>query len=568
VGTLWQELRSFRRSHTIGLATLLLAGARFVDEPNRGRLVDPPFLEESLDRFVHPSSANQGAFIMRMLINLLQPEGGAFGGISMRAALTLVWLVSPSIAFALPAFPGAQGAGTETIGGRGGIVYVVDTTSDDPADGVTFREAVTASGPRIIVFAVSGNIGLTSPLVISNPNLTIAGQTSPGGVALVGQDVRLNTSDIIIRHMRFLRASGDGTGDVLFIGNGSNIVIDHCTIKWGLDETLQIGSYYGDVSDVTISHSIIAEGLDTGHPDGESNHALGINMSYKFARSQMPNHITLHHNFIAHFRYRIPQWVGPIGPSEFTNNVVYNWESRQSPKVIPTKDYLTRNEWTGPDIGAAAFLNYTHNYSKMGPDSNDSISDGGSSAEMYLPTSTTPEPRIYFTGNIGVTTMVSDNVWRVSQTGPGSGYVDEGWRSTAPHTLRGIPVTSAVMTPAYADEVLVDAGATKPIRDNTDAAVVATFANGNGTWPDTVDCNTPAGSECPTFSTANDHPTDTDGDGMPNAVETAQGTNPTVADDALFTLDANYTNIEIYINGLAGDVPVVRPNAPVLSIAP
>jgi len=107
----------------------------------------------------------------------------------------------------LPAFPGAEGLGTSTVGGRGGTLYIVDTLSDNPADGVTFREACEATGPRYVAFSISGHIRLKTTITITSPYITIAGQTSPGGVDVSGGMFLITTHDVIVQHMRFRMSS-------------------------------------------------------------------------------------------------------------------------------------------------------------------------------------------------------------------------------------------------------------------------------------------------------------------------------------------------------------------------
>src|SRR5699024_9643269 len=179
----------------------------------------------------------------------------------------------------IPAFPGAEGGGSYTPGGRGGEVYVV-TSLKDSGPG-TFREALEAGGARTVVFNVSGIIRLESPIYIRAPYLTIAGQTAPGdGVCVAGESVKINTHDVIIRHMRFRRGETEVTrrDDALGGPAVGNIMIDHVSASWGLDENLSIYRNIFNTGDerkklptvnITIQNTISAEGLDT------YNHAFG-----------------------------------------------------------------------------------------------------------------------------------------------------------------------------------------------------------------------------------------------------------------------------------------------------
>jgi len=181
----------------------------------------------------------------------------------------------------IPAFPGAEGGGMYSFGGRGGRVIVV-TSLEDEGPG-TLREACYAGGARIVVFNVSGIIKLKSPLYIWAPYITIAGQTAPGdGVVVAGETFAIMTHDVIIRHMRFRRGeTWVGRRDDAIGGNPvGNIMIDHVSASWGLDENMSIYRHMFDPGDgskplklptvnITIQNSIFAEALDT------YNHSFG-----------------------------------------------------------------------------------------------------------------------------------------------------------------------------------------------------------------------------------------------------------------------------------------------------
>ena len=143
---------------------------------------------------------------------------------------------------AIPAFPGAEGAGALTPGGRGGRIFEV-THLGDYGPG-SLREAVEAEGPRIVIFRVSGIITLEKPLRISNPYITIAGQTSPGdGICIRGQTTEINGHDVVLRYLRFRRGNIDDRDDALGGYPVGNIIVDHCSASWGLDENLSLYRY-------------------------------------------------------------------------------------------------------------------------------------------------------------------------------------------------------------------------------------------------------------------------------------------------------------------------------------
>lgn len=139
----------------------------------------------------------------------------------------------------IPSFPGAEGGGMFTFGGRGGKVLTV-TNLNDSGPG-SFRWACEQGGARIIVFNVAGIIRLKTPVIVRAPYITIAGQTAPGdGVCIAGQSFQVNTHDVIVRYMRFRRGNTDvWYREDSFGGNPvANIMIDHCSCEWGLDENI------------------------------------------------------------------------------------------------------------------------------------------------------------------------------------------------------------------------------------------------------------------------------------------------------------------------------------------
>jgi hypothetical protein len=197
------------------------------------------------------------------------------------AVATLLTLATAARADAppkVPAFPGAEGAGAATPGGRGGKVHVVTNLADSGPG--SFREAVTAEGPRTVVFGVAGLITLETPVVIDHPYLTLAGQTAPGdGVCIRGQSVHINTHDVVIRYLRFRRGELKVRDDALGGYPTADVIVDHVSASWGLDENLSLYRWIkplgGDrlqkmpLERVTIQWSISSEALDRFH------HAFG-----------------------------------------------------------------------------------------------------------------------------------------------------------------------------------------------------------------------------------------------------------------------------------------------------
>ena len=234
-----------------------------------------------------------------------------------------------------------------SFGGRGGKVFTV-TNLNDSGPG-SFREALETGGPRIVVFNVAGIIHLKERIRIRAPYITIAGSTAPGdGVCIAGDTVEIDTHDVIIRHMRFRRgATWVGNRNDSFGGNPvGNIMIDHVSASWGLDENMSMYRHMYQPEDgsneqklptvnITIQNSIFSEALNTYH------HAFGSTIG--------GYNSTFHHNLWACNSGRNPS-VGMIYDFTFANNVVFNWRHR-------TTD--------GGDH--RSFYNLINNYYKPGP---------------------------------------------------------------------------------------------------------------------------------------------------------------------------------------------------------
>ena len=187
----------------------------------------------------------------------------------------IILILLPSLASGLPAFPGAEGFGTDTPGGRGGQVFEVTNLQDSGAG--SLRVCIEASGPRTCVFRAGGTITLSSPLTINNPYVTIAGQTAPGGgITIRGGGVFVQTHDVVIRYISVRRGPGGSNYAILISDNNAddvyNVVLDHCSTSWATDQT--VTTWYA-AHDVTISWTIISESLDCStHPKGCHSKAL------------------------------------------------------------------------------------------------------------------------------------------------------------------------------------------------------------------------------------------------------------------------------------------------------
>ncbi|MGC9344290.1 MAG: pectate lyase family protein, partial [Bacteroidales bacterium] len=271
---------------------------------------------------------------------------------SITGLITLIFLILNGIGFSqenrvksdLPAFPGAEGFGASTPGGRGGAVLFVDNLNDydpsfeEPLEG-SLRKALEKEGPRIVIFRVSGYIDLVAPLVLTESQITIAGQTAPGeGICLRGNSFIIKGKydqpihDIIVRYLRIrpgdkrnspsdkapVMTDDDATGsDGITIDNARNIIIDHCSVSWAVDENMQITAS----ENVTIQYCIISEALHRSvHFKGP--HSKGVIIGYG------ANKISFHHNLIIHCADRNPYFPAEGNEDfiiDFRNNVVYNW---------------------------------------------------------------------------------------------------------------------------------------------------------------------------------------------------------------------------------------------------
>jgi hypothetical protein len=220
---------------------------------------------------------------------------------------------------ALPVIPDAAGYGLDTPAGRGGTVYKVTNLNESGAGSI--RACTDASGPRVCVFEVSGTIRVTRDLVIRNPRITIAGQTAPSpGIMLRGAALSIQTSDVLVQHLRF-RVGDDAGGpvpdnrDALKISSGTafrNVVIDHCSFSWAIDETASVWAGYDNV---TLSNNIFAEPLnDSLHPSGP--HGYGVILG------PWDGHVSVIGNLMAHQVERNP--LSRASHAAIVNNVIYN----------------------------------------------------------------------------------------------------------------------------------------------------------------------------------------------------------------------------------------------------
>ncbi len=415
------------------------------------------------------------------------------------------------------AFPGAEGYGRFAVGGRGGRVIKV-TNLNDHGPG-SLRQAVIARGPRTVVFEVSGIIDLQRDLDINRGQITIAGQTAPGdGITLRRYALNVAADDVVIRYLRV--RPGDDAGvelDAISVRSGNNIILDHCSTSWAVDETLSIApglkSAMRPIDNVTVQWSIISESLNQSvHSKGE--HGYGT-----LLRGSGGARFSLHHNLWAHHRARMPRpgnyfdrEKDPVGPIiDVRNNVFYNWGG----------DYSGYNA----DTDAVSRYNFVDNYYVAGPDSRAAIAFRESS----------PFASMYFSGNWMNGKLVVDPMTAVK-------LPEGGALSAEPHLYHAARQEDATISYRA---VLESAGASL-VRDRIDARVVTDVQAGTGRIIDHV---SDVGG-WPVHASLQP-PVDTDGDGMPDTWEIAAGLNPNDRSDG--AVDSNgdgYTNLEEYLNAL------------------
>ncbi len=457
----------------------------------------------------------------------------------------------------IPSFPGAEGGGMYSFGGRGGKVLTV-TSLDDSGPG-TLREACETGGARIVVFNVSGIIRLKSPLILRAPYITIAGQTAPGdGVCVAGESFWIMTHDVIIRHMRFRKGETNvGRRDDAIGGNPvGNIMIDHVSASWGSDENMSMYRHmYNDSTgkktgedklptvNLTIQNSIFSEALDTW------NHSFGSTLGGE--------NCSFMRNLWANNAGRNPS-IGWYGIFNFANNIIFNWVHRN----VDGGDYR-------------AMYNIINNYYKPGPAT---PTEGPLSHRMLKPESGRSKLKYQVYGRCYVDGNIMEGNEKVSRDNWAGGVQvedlsDAGEYKAAmkwdnPHPMPYMNLMSAVESYSY---VLQNAGALLPKRDPVDERVIRVVKSGKAEYSQNVSLEgvpqfehrrLPADSYkmgiITDISQVGGYPEykgasykDSDGDGMPDTWEKKYKLDPKNPADANGDLNGDgYTNIEKYINGI------------------
>jgi hypothetical protein len=423
----------------------------------------------------------------------------------------------------LRAFPGAEGFGAEAVGGRGGRALLVTTLADSGPG--SLRAACEADGPRTIIFRISGNIELQSDLRITKPFITLAGQTAPGeGICLKNSACIIATHDVVVRYLRF--RPGDGRRremDSLSVVNAQNVLIDHCSASWSVDETLSVT---GDSRNVTVQWCMITESLNRSfHQKGA--HGYGSLIVAK------DGGYSFHHNLYAHHNSRNPRpgttGDGPGLVLDFRNHLIYDFGAR-----------------AGYSSTSRVCMNYVGNFLKPGP-------------------STRPDSRAvaFLIGGPMTSLFLADNFLDGHSAGSRDNrLLVKGPREMTPRQLTACFAERLFTCPAARTDspqeayrrVLAQAGAILPKRDAVDSRIAREVQTGTGRiinsqdevggWPELK--SAPA-------------PPDQDADGLPDAWEQEHRLDAANGADGPGDADRDgYTNLEEFLNG----TDPRRPEAP------
>ena len=412
------------------------------------------------------------------------------------------------------AFPGAEGFGRYTTGGRGGKVVVV-TNLNDSGPG-SLREALRMKEPRVIVFTVAGNIDLESSLDINAGNVTIAGQSAPGdGITLRNYPMKIKGDNVIVRYLRFRMGDKKAyQGDAISATGQKDIIVDHASMSWGTDE----GASFYNNENFTLQWSIVSESLN------ESVHEKG---AHGYGGIWGGVGASFHHNLLAHLKSRTPRFSGSKTTSnsvselvDFRNNVIYNWKD---------------NSAYGGEKGR---YNMVANYYKPGPATEKSKLNR--IVEPYKPY-----------GQFFVAENIVEGFPEVSQENRKGVDIEHPDSALVSNPFSVATVTDQPANIAY-ERVLLEAGASIA-RDAVDERIVRdvrTGAAANGKDKNGIIDSQKEVGGWPELRTG-EALADKDLDGMPDAWEQKHKLNPANAADAsAYTLDKEYTNIEVYLNGL------------------
>lgn len=469
------------------------------------------------------------------------------------------------------AFPGAEGAGRNATGGRGGKIYYVTSLNDDLSDNTTLRYALSRTEPRIIIFKISGTIKLKKELAIESGDVTIAGQTAPGdGICLAGYPVMVKADNVIIRYMRFrlgdaqmkedintgkIDATYADGADALGGTKRKNIIIDHCSVSWCIDEC---ASFY-DNSNFTMQWCLISESLRLSLHSKEA-HGYGGIWGGKNA--------SFHHNLLAHHDSRNPRFNGSrmsklpdLEKVDFRNNVIYNWRGNSS------------------YAGEGGSYNLINNYYKPGP-----ATEKSSTAVKYRIFSPNADLGEYSGGELsgqwGKFYVFGNYMGATSTTSAKASEVRaDNWVGIHPNEQNNYPLPTGGISAIKSPVMFTDMGDATSVtthsaenayarvceyagcsltRDDVDIRIINEVKTGTATYsranyPGIIDSQETVGG-WPTLNSTTP-PVDSDGDGMPDEWEEQNGLNPNSYNNPnAHTLSSGYTDIEVYLNSLVKDI--------------
>ncbi len=477
----------------------------------------------------------------------------------------------PEQAQALPAFPDAAGGGAVAVGGRGG--RVIEVTNLNDAGPGSLRAALSATGPRTVVFRVGGTITLQSQIVIDRSFLTIAGQTAPGSGILIRSSENMeyspilmkNCNDIIIRYIRVRPGpyANDQAGDAInTYEHVHNVIIDHCSLSWSTDENTEVWTKAQPGYNITWSWNIIAEGLDMNH-----SHSCGLLAGSNHNAEGMLN-FSVHHNFFAHNSKRNPNM--KVKTAEIINNLVWGWKHYATQIGGGTMIDIIGNKYAGQ-----AGLTSARREVLWKPYNPDPVVYG----QHVNPASTGPagNPSIYFAANVGPHNADPDaDAWHLMMEMTdldGWGYPDDDGhpdRTDVPEQYRRFsrrttPFPVSVDSALELDNLLLTSlgagasmrlnenGTMTPNRDSVDVRIINEYRAGTGIIPN-LSPNEVGGY--PTMENGVPY-ADQDHDGMADAWESAHGLDPNNPEDRNLTnlSAAGYTNLEVFLNALPADTP-------------
>ncbi len=449
--------------------------------------------------------------------------------------LLLCYWSAPAIA--ITAFPGAEGFGAETIGGRNGFICKVSNVNDS-GEG-SLRACIEHSEPRTVIFTTGGVIHLTSKLTISNPYISIFGQTAPGdGIMLSGSPnikgdlVTISTHDVVIQYLRLRAGTADnpnccnsalslaGSSNTVTGTQAYNIIIDHCSFSWATDNV--VATLY-DVHDITLSNSIIGPSLP---PDISEKTKVARGAYFGSAGTYS---LSIHHNLFVHNQEHNPSIETDSGIVDFVNNIIYNWGSAGA-ELLGDKGHMQ--------------INLVQNLYVMGPESKDQTPEV---IAYYL----NQDYQIYIAETLSIRDSKQPEALPVNIQ-----FKDWTHRHWEAEGHFNAPIINTYKVEDLKKKLLPYVGASLPKRDSVDKQVIQDVKKYQGIKSScsnkdvknvTTSCLT--SFNWPQYKAGKPR-ADQDNDGMPDEWEKENGLDPT-KDDALKDNNANgYTNIEEWVFSL------------------